>query len=96
MKRFALSAAVAAAVLTGAASAQETVPGVGQGGSSHAGAVPSSQPTAGVSGSSTGARGQPLEGQHAPGGAVGTSGGSAGPNNPAKAGSTSQGSPAPQ
>lgn len=96
MKRSALLATAMAAALIGAASAQETVPGVGQGGSSHTGAVPPSQPTASVSGSATGARGQPLEGQHAPGSAVGASGGSAGPNNPAKPGSTSQGTPTPQ
>ena len=99
MMRVALLASVAALALTGAALSQETVPGVGQGGSPHAGAVPDSaqtQPTARLSGSATGARGQPLEGEHQPGSAIGSSGGSAGPNNPARPGAPMQNPQAPQ
>ena len=99
MMRVAFLALVAASALTGTAFSQETVPGIGQGASPHAGAVPDNsqtQPTARLSGSATGASGQPLEGEHKPGSAIGASGGSAGPNEPARPGSAMQNPQAPQ
>ena len=99
MVRVALLASVAALTLTGVAFSQETVPGVGQGGSPHAGDVPynpRTQPTARQSGSAVGAGGQPLEGEHKPGSAIGASGGPAGPNDPARPGAAMQNPQAPQ
>ena len=99
MMRIALLASVAAFMLTGVVLSQETVPGVGQGGSPHTGAVPDNaqtQPIARLSGSATGARGQPLEGEHQPGSAIGSSGGSVAPNIPVRPGAAMQNTQAPQ